>query len=108
MNKVVVAVGAVILLLLACIYPAVLASSRRDVTVTVSDKERVCGREADSCKYLVFTDGGTFENVDTILAWKWNSSDVYGNLKPGREYTFTVQGWRLPFFSTYPNIINVS
>lgn len=111
MNKVVVAAGVVFALFLTAIYPAALLSSRRDVTVTVSDKERVCDRKADSsgqeCKYLVYTSDGTFENTDSVLAWKWNSSDVYGGLKTGQEYTITVQGWRLPFFSMYPNITNV-
>ena len=81
-----------------------------DVTVTVTDKERIAeltGEGTTKSKYLIFTDSGTFENTDTMLFWKFNSSDIYGSIKVNQTYTFTVVGWRIPFFSSYQNIVKV-
>lgn len=80
-------------------------------TVTITDKERI--NTSDESRYLVFAEiastGETivFENTDTFWRFKWNSSDIQGNLKIGETYTVTVVGWRVPFFSWYQNIIAI-
>lgn len=82
--------------------------------VTVTRVERVVtteNGEIDS-KYLVYcekADGGVivFKNTDNILRGKWNSSDIYGRIKEGNSYRFTVIGVRIPFLSMYQNIIKV-
>lgn len=58
-------------------------------------------------KYLVFTDNGVFENTDTFFYFKWNSSDVQNSLKQGQKVKIHYYGWRIPFFSWYPNIVSV-
>lgn len=73
-------------------------------TFTITDKQAVASGK--SSKYLVFNDKTTYEVADTWLHWRWDSSDVYGKLKVGKTYTATLQGWRIPFFSMYPNIID--
>lgn len=75
----------------------------RDVTFKVKDKERVT--QSDSSYYLVYTDNGVYQNVDSMFEGKHNSSDVQGNLEKGKEYTCHVQGYRVPILSMYPNII---
>jgi len=82
-------------------------SSERTVTVQVVSKERVCDSTStgSDCKYLVFTDHGTFKLVDSILYGNFRSSDLYGSLRQDHCYTFKVHGYRLPFWSTYPNIV---
>lgn len=80
--------------------------NKREVTVTVQDKERVCDSNRN-CKYLIFTDGGTFENTDTLLNGKFDSSDVYGRIDEGKTYTFKVAGFRQGILSMYPNIIEI-
>jgi len=81
------------------------------VTADVTSVERVTTGSGDSIssKYLVYTSTETFKNSDTIWHAKWNSSDMHGRLKaqPGR-YRFEVYGWRLPFFSSYRNIIKAT
>lgn len=77
------------------------------VTLTVKDKERVVDRGGDEARYLIWSeDGETFENVDTFIKGKFNSSDVYGQLERGKTYNCKVHGWRNVFFSMYRNIIN--
>lgn len=79
------------------------------VTLTVKDKERVVDRGGDEARYLIWSeDGETFENVDTLIKGKFNSSDVYGQLERGKTYNCKVHGWRNGFFSMYRNIINCS
>ena len=81
--------------------------------ITVTDKERIyTGGENGSSKYLVFGDdeNGTalvFENTDTFIRGKWDSSNIQGQLKIGERYKITVIGYRIPFFSSYQNIIKV-
>ena len=79
-------------------------------TFTVRDKERVITGTGEnmSSKYLVFTESETFKNSDCMVRGKWNSSDVYSQLQPGTTYTATVYGWRIPFMSSYRNILTVS
>lgn len=74
------------------------------VVFTVSNKENVVHNK--SSKYLVYTDKTTYEITDTWLHGRWNSSDVYGKITTGKTYTCTLQGYRVPFFSMYPNIID--
>lgn len=71
---------------------------------TVTGKENV--KSGDSGKYLVYTDKTTYEITDSWLCWRWDSSDVYGNIQVGKTYTATLQGYRVPFLSWYPNVIN--
>ena len=79
------------------------------VTLTVKDKERVVDRGGDEARYLIWSeDGETFENVDTLIKGKLNSSDIYGQLERGKTYRCKVHGWRNGFFSMYRNIINCS
>jgi hypothetical protein len=74
----------------------------------VQGKERVVTGSGDqqSSKYLIFTDAETFENVDSWLALKFNSSDVYGSIVEGSTCEFTVTGWRIPLLSWYRNILD--
>lgn len=78
-------------------------------TVTITDKERThSGNE----KYLVFaedSDGNVmvFENSDSFLRGKWDSSNIQGELKVGNTYEVTVIGYRVPLFSWYENIIAI-
>lgn len=83
--------------------------TQRETTFTVEDKERITTGTGDTLqsKYLVFTDKGVFENTDSLLNWKFNSSDVYGELKEGQTYEAQVYGWRVPFLSLYPNIVAI-
>lgn len=82
-------------------------SNMRNVTVTVTDK--VVKNSNDDSKYLVFTEDGegnveTYEITDSLLAGRFNSSDVYASIKVGNKYTFKIGGSRRSLLSWYPNI----
>jgi hypothetical protein len=78
--------------------------------VVIQDKERVVSGSGSTqeSKYLIFTDVETFENVDSWLALKFNSSDVYGSIAVGATCEFRVTGFRVPLFSTYRNILDAT
>lgn len=82
-------------------------SNIKDITITVTDK--VVKNGNDSGKYLIFgkDENGTvhtFEITDSLLRFRFNSSDVYAAIKTGSKYEFTVGGSRNHFLSWYPNI----
>ena len=69
----------------------------------IVEKERI--NTKDTSKYMVFTDKEVFENTDSVLSLKWNSSDMYRDVKVGDTCTFKVTGIRVPFMSWYRNIL---
>ena len=80
-------------------------------TITVSDKERIVESDSDgntSSKYLIFTENEVFENTDSLFRMKFNSSDLQGSLKKGETYQCDVYGWRVPFLSSYRNLVGCS
>ena len=46
-----------------------------------------------------------FENTDSLLRGKVNSSVTQGKLKVGCTYNITTNGYRVPLFSWYENIL---
>lgn len=93
--------------ILALLSPAIFHFSTRDtVQVKVIKTERVS--EGSNSKYLIFTENETFENVDSMLAFKFNSSDVYGRINEGAECTFDVAGKRWRILSMYRNILDAT
>lgn len=81
-------------------------NSTRDVTVRVNKTGQTC-TSGNSCTNLVYTSGGTFKNSDSLLAGKFNSSDVTGQLCPGGVYKLKVRGYRQGFLNLWPNILKV-
>lgn len=79
-----------------------------EVTVTKTERITTGSGETLGSKYLVFTETETFENTDSVWYGKWDSSDLHGRLKPGGRYSVKVYGWRLPFFSSYRNIVSAT
>ena len=74
--------------------------------VTVIDKSY--SGESDGYLVWVEDENGTqyeLQNEDIILKGKFNSSTIQGKLKEGETYNIRTVGWRIPLFSSYPNIV---
>jgi len=97
----------IVLMVFECAFPYL---TSEEVTITVTDKERIVEThdKSISSKYLIFSDNETFENVDCLVRWKFDSSDLQGKLKRGETYHLLVYGWRVPFLSWYRNIVRIS
>ena len=94
----------------ACSANAVSHLDREAYTATVVDKQ--VKRYGKSDKYLIYTklqDGKTrvFENTDSILEGKVNSSDLWADIEKGKTYELKTYGWRVPLLSSYENIIGI-
>jgi hypothetical protein len=78
--------------------------------LVVQDKDRVTSGSGKDMKseYLIFTDRETFKNTDSWLALKFDSSDMYGAIQKGQTCDFKVTGFRVPFFSSYRNILEAT
>jgi len=103
--------GFIIVLVLGLIlaYPIAKFSSVEVIEVTITDKERISTGSGDDLehKFLIYTKNEVFENTDALFQMKWNSTDVQNDLKKDSTYKVKVWGWRMPFFSTYRNIISI-
>ena len=78
--------------------------NEQTVTCKIEDKwiKRPKGNEDEI--YLVNWGGTTYKVEDLLFKGKFNSADIYGNLKEGKTYEITVTGFRLGYFSEYQNI----
>jgi hypothetical protein len=87
-------------------YAAIAYGTVRTDTCTVTDK--TIKRYGDTDKYLVFTEQcDVMENTDTRWWMKYNSSTVQGKLRVGETYDIKSNGWRVPYFSWYRNVLRV-
>ena len=86
-------------------------SNEREVVGTVTEK--TVKRNDKQDKYLIFVkiegeeEIQVFEITDNWVEGKLNSSTIYGNIKVGETYTFTIKGSRNEMLSWYPNISKV-
>ena len=86
-------------------------SNKREVIGTVTEK--TVKRIDQQDKYLIFIkiegedEIQVFEITDNWIEGKLNSSTIYGNIKVGETYTFTIKGSRNEMLSWYPNISKV-
>ncbi len=83
--------------------------TRRNYIATVTEK--VVKRYNNSDKYLVFTklsngEIRVFENRDSLLEFKFRSSDLQAKLETGKTYDIKAYGWRIPLTSWYENVIS--
>jgi hypothetical protein len=68
--------------------------------------DSVVKNSMNDSKYLVFTDQGVFQNTDTWYYFKFDSSDIQGKIMQGGKFKLSYYGFRVPFFSMYPNLVS--
>lgn len=77
-------------------------------TCTVTNSDRGYNHESKSSEYRVYTkECGTLSNEDSFIRGKYDSADVQGRLVAQHAYKLRIVGWRIPFWSTFPNILAV-
>jgi hypothetical protein len=88
-------------------YGMLYRSTAHTETIKVTEKppRLSLGTDDKDRAKLIYADGSTYVNKDSFWMWKWNSSDVYGQLQVGKTYDCTVAGWRIGILSGYKNII---
>ena len=79
----------------------------RDITAIVTDK--AVKRNYGEDTYFIYVEDEyenveVFEITDSLLANRWDSSDLYASIKIGENYKFTIAGSRIHLLSWYPNV----
>ena len=83
-------------------------ATKEKMTVTFSRLgERICESGGGDCRYIEYSKDEAFQNTDSMIFFKFNSTDVHNEIVPGITCDVTVNGWRIPFFSSYRNILKV-
>ena len=83
-------------------------NSRTNITCVVDSKQATSNKYGGN-QYLIFTKNcGQLTVADSFWHGKYNSTDTYARIHEGHSYTFDTVGWRNGFFSTYPNVLEVS
>jgi len=104
--------GCIVVIIVAAIVFAIVwtiaaHSSVREVTCTVQHVDRVSDGNGGSDARIYTKECGVLENTDAWPFGKFDSADVQGQLKEGQVQTFEIAYWRIPFFSMFPDIIEV-
>lgn len=73
-------------------------SERREQIVV---REKIDGKDG----YFIFTDSQEYEVKDSLLFFNFDSRTDFRKLEEGKKYSVRVYGWRVPFLSWSPVII---
>lgn len=92
-----------ILLLIIWLGP-VRAHDQAQVQIEVKNKERTL--KSDESYWQVFGTNEVFAVKDSIWLLRFDASDRYNKLDPGKTYDCEVSGWRVQFMSWYRNILD--
>lgn len=95
-------IGTVLLIGLLIFFGSLGYQNEEISNCTVEDKW--IKRSGQDDVYLVQCDNEIYEISDLMFKGKFNSSDIYANLKVGNTYEITTTGYRVEFFSCYKNI----
>lgn len=88
------------------IYSATHVETHQDCTVT--EKDRTTKAEGGSDARVYTENCGTFQVADSILSWTFSSADTYASIEVGETYDFKTRGFRIPFLSAFPNIVEAT
>lgn len=75
----------------------------RHLTCHVTGKDRTSGSGGSMRVYT--SDCGNLEVQDATFRKNFHSSDTYAAIHTGHTYEFTTTGYRIPFLSEFPNIV---
>lgn len=108
MKKIIYTTASILSLFLCYIY--FYTTSVETLDIVIQDKEVVTksSRNSIDSKYLIFTKDEVFENEDSFIFGKFNSSDFQNQLELNKKYKVEVVGWRVPLLSMYRNIIEIN
>lgn len=96
--------AAVIIIVALLAYSITYAFTTGYETITI--KEKWVKYQGQDAKYLVSSeDGQVFQVTDTLIEFRFDSSNIYADLDEGETYNINTQGWRFAFLSDYKNIL---
>ncbi len=100
-------VAAVLVILSGIIWAAVDYNTQHSATVTVCSKERVAVEGGG--EYRVYAAEGSYVMKDSLIGTvRYSTADAYAKIEPETTYDIVYKGWRIPFFSAFPNILKAN
>ncbi len=98
---IILGICAVVLIIIGIL---VYLSSQESSIITI--KEKWVKYHGQDAKYLVSsTAGDVYQITDSWIKLRFDSSNLYAYIMPGKTCKVETIGWRLPFFSAYKNIL---
>ena len=101
--------GAIILVvaIVVLLVSGIKTGNRTEVEITIEDKWIKATK--DSSDYMLSdTSGNVYVVSDSLILLSFDASDRYAAIDVGRTYGVTTIGWRVPFLSMYPNIVEIN
>jgi hypothetical protein len=75
-------------------------------TCTVEQKERIyAGKDAGVQQRVYTEECGVLSVGDALFAGHFRSADTWRSIEEGHTYEMTTRGYRVGFFSMFPNVI---
>ncbi len=111
-----------VVLVSACLLFVATALSVETVSFTVQKKNEYMFRHKDTQALrtlfwyfdrrsnqmpVVYTDDEIFEVTSSYVFFKFDSSERYQALEPGRRYRAVVTGWHIPTLGLYRNVVEI-
>jgi hypothetical protein len=94
----------------AVAYPIAYYSQSETTKVTITGKEHINKMTSvggSESYYRIYTNNGTYKLEESLILWKFNTSDDYGRLRIDSTYTIDAVGFRAAYISEYPNITDI-
>jgi len=79
--------------------------SENTMTCSVEEKDRTKDSSGSSDMRLYTEECGILQVGDSWARGNFNSADDYAAIETGETYEFTTIGWRIPFLSMFPTVI---
>lgn len=100
-------IGITLIIALILLLPTYLYNYTNKKTYTCKVTDKWIKRQGDRDIYIVRCDDKTYKITDLFFKFKFNSSDLYGQLKVGHTYKIKTTGYRVKLFSDYQNINSI-
>lgn len=71
----------------------------------VTDKESVTKDKIH--QYRLYTTCGTIVVEDQLARLNFSSADIYGGVEVGKTYNIVTSGFRIPFLSMFPSVVEI-
>lgn len=100
--------GIVVLIASFVVYTVAGYHHKQDIVCTVVSKDRTSDGKGNSDARIYTKECGVLKVGDATFIGHFNSADTYSQIQAGHVYEFHTIGFRVPFLSDFPNIVQVA
>lgn len=100
--------GLALLILAPTFYLVAAYQNEKSIVCTVEDKDRASNGDGGSDMRVYTSECGNLVVKDALFRGNFHASDTYADIEVGQTYRFVTIGFRIPFLSEFPNIVEVA